>query len=167
MEVWLEYFARLLLMGVSLCCSAYCSGTETAFFSLSKRQLKRLRDTGHRLPVLVANLLLKPGDLLGALLLGNLIANTLFFSAASVLVLKIESHVGVIAAAVVAPATFVCLVLFGEILPKSISYANPERFSVWVALPTAILVRTLTPVVTMFRWLVAEPRPAIASRRRA
>jgi len=77
MELWLEHLGRLLLMGVSLCCSAYCSGTETAFFSLSKRQVKRLRDTGHRLPGLVSNLLLKPADLLGALLLGNLIANTL------------------------------------------------------------------------------------------
>jgi len=42
----------------------------SAFFSLSKHQVKKLRDAGQRLGRLVADLLLKPGDLLGALLLG-------------------------------------------------------------------------------------------------
>jgi len=157
MELWADYLIRVVLLGVLLCCSAYCSGTETAFFCLSKRQVNRLRDTGYRLPCLVADLLLKPSDLLGALLLGNLIVNTLFFATSSVLMLKVEGHLGVTLAAIVAVVTFLCLVLFGEILPKAISYGHPERFSVLVALPTAILVRVLTPLVLLFRWLVAEP----------
>lgn len=157
MGLWAEYLVRVLLMAVFLCGSAYCSGTETAFFSLSKRQVKKLRDAGQRLGRLVADLLLKPGDLLGALLLGNLIVNTLFFATSSVLMLKVERHLGVTPAAAVALVTFLCLVLFGEILPKSLAYANPERFSVWVALPTLVVVRVLTPIVTLFHWLVAEP----------
>ena len=157
MGLWADYFVRLLFMGGLLCCSAYCSGTETAFFCLSKRQVKRLRDTGHRLPCLVADLLLKPSDLLGALLLGNLIVNTLFFATSSVLMLKVENQFGVTAAAMVALVTFLCLVLFGEILPKAISYGHPERFSVLMALPTTVVVRVLTPAVLLFRWLVAEP----------
>lgn len=105
----------------------------------------------------MADLLLKPSDLLGALLLGNLIVNTLFFATSSVLMLKMERHLGVAAAAVLALVTFLCLVLFGEILPKSMAYAHPERFSSWVAVPTLILVRVLTPVVMVFRGLIAEP----------
>jgi CBS domain containing-hemolysin-like protein len=152
-----EYLVRLLLMGVFLCCSAYCSGTETAFFSLSKRQINKFRESGHRFPVLVADLLNKPSELLGSLLLGNLVVNTLFFATSSVLMFKIEQQVGVLAAAVVAIVTFLGLVLFGEILPKSLAYSNPERFSVWVVLPTVIVVRVLTPLVLIFRWIVAEP----------
>jgi putative hemolysin len=157
MTLWAEYFVRLLVMVALLFCSAYCSGSETAFFSLSKRQVKQLRDTGHRLPGLVADLLLKPADLLGALLLGNLIVNTLFFATDSVLILKVEQHLGVAVAAVVGLVTFLCLVLFGEILPKSLAYAHPERYSVWLVLPTVIVVRVLAPVVMVFRWLIAEP----------
>jgi len=157
MQSWPEYLGRILLMCAFLCGSAYCSGTETAFFSLSKRQVNRLRETKPRFGTLVANLLNKPTDLLGSLLLGNLIVNTLFFATSSVLIVKVEHDIGVVAAAIMAPVTFFCLVLFGEILPKSISYGNPERVSVWVALPTTIVVRLLTPVVTMFQWLIADP----------
>jgi putative hemolysin len=157
MGLWAEYFVRVLLMAVFLCGSAYCSATETAFFSLSKRQAKKLRDSKQRLGHLVADLLLKPSNLLGALLLGNLIVNTLFFATSSVLMLKVEGHLGVGVAASVAVVTFLCLVLFGEILPKSLAYANPERFSMWVAVPTLVLVRLLTPGVLVFRWFIAEP----------
>jgi CBS domain containing-hemolysin-like protein len=105
----------------------------------------------------VSNLLNKPSDLLGSLLLGNLVVNTLFFATSSVLMFKIEHQVGVVVAAVVAIVTFLCLVLFGEILPKSLAYSNPERFSVLVVLPTVIVVRVLSPLVLIFRWIIAEP----------
>ena len=75
----------------------------------------------------------------------------------SVLIIKVEHQGGAFMATIVAFVTFLCLVLFGEILPKSLSYANPKRFSLWVVLPTMVLVRVLTPVVTFFRWILAEP----------
>lgn len=157
MGQWTEYSVRLLLMAIFLCCSAYCSGSETAFFSLSKRQIGKFHNSGHRLGRLVAVLMQKPSDLLGALLLGNLIVNTLFFATSSVLMLKVQRQWGVTPAAAVALVTFLCLVLLGEILPKSLAYASPERFSVSVALPTWVAVRGLTPIVALFRWFVAEP----------
>ena len=79
---------RLIFMGLFLCGSAYCSGTETAFFSLTRRQVRDMQQSRHRLQRLVARLLERPGDLLGALLLGNLIVNILFFAASSVLMLQ-------------------------------------------------------------------------------
>lgn len=148
---------RLLFMVVFLCGSAYCSGTETAFFALTRRQINAFKQSNHRLERLVGVLMDAPSDLLGALLLGNLIVNTLFFALSSVLMLKVEHQAGPAMAAGVAFVTFLCLVLFGEILPKSLSYANPQKFSVWMALPTVILVKVLTPVVALFRGLVAEP----------
>ena len=157
MGVWSECLVRLLLMALLLCASAYCSGTETALFSLTNRQVKKLGASGHRLERLVAHLLLRPSELLGALLLGNLIVNTLFFATSSVLMLRVEHQLGVSAAAAVALLTLLCLVVFGEVLPKSLSYAHPERFSVWVALPTVVVVRVLAPLVTVFRFLVVEP----------
>lgn len=157
MTLWLEYLGRLLLMVGLLCCSAYCSGTETAFFSLSKRQVKKLRNAKRRLAHLVADLLTQPSTLLGSLLLANLIVNTLFFATSSVLMLKVERDLGVTMAAGVALVTFFCLVLFGEIVPKSLAYAHPERFSVWVALPTVVIVRVLSPLVLVFRWVFTEP----------
>lgn len=154
---WSAYLGRLLLMGIFLCGSAYCSGTETAFFSLSKRQIKGFRESRNRLEHVVADLLTRPSQLLGSLLLGNLVVNTLFFASSSVLILRVEQHLGTLASAAVALTMFLCLILFGEILPKSLSYANPERFAIWVALPTLVVVRVLSPLVMLFHWLIAEP----------
>ncbi|MCF7972306.1 MAG: hemolysin family protein [Phycisphaerae bacterium] len=148
---------RLLLMIVFLCGSAYCSGAETAFFALTRRQINGFKQSKHRLERLVGTVMDSPSDLLGSLLLGNLIVNVLFFALSSVLMLKVEQQAGALMAAVTAFVTFLCLVLFGEILPKSLSYANPKRFSLWVVLPTMVLVKVLTPVVTFFRWIMAEP----------
>ena len=145
------------MMIVFLCGSAYCSGTETAFFALTRRQITAFRQSKHRLERMVGTLMESPSDLLGALLLGNLVVNTLFFALSSVLMLKVEQQAGAPVAAAVAVGTFLCLVLFGEILPKSLSYANPQRFSVCMALPTVVLVKVLTPAVALFRWLLAEP----------
>lgn len=148
---------RILLMALFLCGSACCSGSETALFSLSRRQITSLRRSGERWGRLTADLLAEPSNLLGALLLGNLIVNTLFFAAASVLMLAVEPQYGMGAAVLVALLTFISLVLFGEILPKSLAYAYPERFSRLMALPLALMVRVLTPVVGLVRILVSEP----------
>lgn len=165
----LSQTGRILLMVLFLCASACCSGTETAVFSLSRRQILHLRRSGERWGRLIADLLDKPSDLLGALLLGNLIVNTLFFAASSVLMLAVERQNGMVAAALVALATFFSLVLFGEILPKSMAYAHPERFSRITALPLALLVRLLTPGVRIVRLFISEPclRLLLGPRRQA
>ena len=74
---------------VLLGCSAFFSGSETALFSLSRNSIKTMRQSKHRMEHLVVKLLLKPEQLLGSLLLGNLIVNILFFATASVLSVKL------------------------------------------------------------------------------
>src|SRR5210317_944802 len=105
-------------------CSGFFSGSETAFFNLTSRQTRLLRKSGHRLQELVARLLDRPGHLLNSLLFGNMAVNVLYFSLSSVLTMTVEKNVGLTAAGATALASFSLLVLFGEILPKSIAYAS-------------------------------------------
>lgn len=157
MTQWLAVIWRIVFMALFLCGSAFCSGTETAFFSLTRRQVRDMQQSRHRLQRLVARLLERPSDLLGALLLGNLIVNILFFAASSVLMLQMEEWFGVTVAAGVAVVTFLCLILLGEILPKSMAYAAPDRMCLWLAVPTLVLVRVLSPLAAVFRVIIAEP----------
>jgi len=142
----------LLLTG-----SAFFSGAETAFFSLSRRQTNLLKKSKHKLQNLAAQLLSSPKQLLSCLLFGNMMVNVLFFAAASVLTIRIRQQIGVTAAAVNACLSFCLLVVFGEILPKSLAYANSKSICVAAGLPVYLCVRAFSPVVSILRLLIMEP----------
>jgi putative hemolysin len=54
-------------------------------------------------------------------------------------------------------ATFAALVLFGEILPKSVAYANSRSLSVAAALPAFLCLQIFVPFQFVFKYLLLEP----------
>jgi putative hemolysin len=148
-----HFILMLLLLG----CSAFFSGAETAFFNLSRRQIKLLQKSNHRLQNLAAKLLHKPKQLLSCLLFGNMIVNVLFYSLASVLTVRMGRQIGLTAASITAFITFAVLLLFGEILPKSFAYANSKSISVTATLPAFLCLQIFTPIIFVFRFLIVEP----------
>ncbi len=105
---------------------------------------------------LVARLLDRPGRLLNCFLLGNMTINVLFFAVASVLTVRLNEKSS-LAAAVAAVLSFVLLVLCGEILPKSVAYANSKSLSAVAALPTYLVLQFFAPLEFVFKVLVLEP----------
>ena len=150
--LWEPVLMLLLLVG-----SAFFSGAETAFFNLSRRQIKLLQESKQKLQTLTARLLNKPGQLLSCLLFGNMIVNVLFCAVASVLTVRVSRQIGTGTAAITACLAFVSLVLFGEILPKSLAYANSKSLSVTAAVPVFLCRQVFTPIVSVFRFLMVEP----------
>jgi CBS domain containing-hemolysin-like protein len=148
---------RILLMLALLAGSAFFSGTETAFFNLSRRQRDSFRRSGHGLQRLAALILDEPRRLLGCLLLGNMAVNVLYFAAASVLAMAVGRYWGLAWATAVAVTSLVAQIIFGEIVPKSLAYNNSPGFSVAAALPMTLFVKVLGPVQGLFRTLFVEP----------
>lgn len=144
-------------MLILLVCSAFFSGSETAFFNLSQRQIAELKKSKHRLHNLAANILDRPKQLLSCLLFGNMTVNILFYATASILTVRIERLLGVIAAVITACLTFGILLLFGEIMPKSIAYVNSRTLAIAAALPLLLCQKTLTPIVSIFRFFIVDP----------
>lgn len=151
-------------MLVLLCCSAFFSGAETAFFNLSQRQIKLFRQSGHRLQVLVARIMENPRRLLSTLLFGNMLVNVFFFAFASVTSFKVQHQYGVTEAAISAAFFFCVLVLFGEIFPKSLAYANSRTLSVWAVLPVFMLLQLLGPILSFFESLILLPTVHMLAR---
>lgn len=147
---------KIVLLLFLLAGSAFFSGAETAFFNLSQRQIKLLRESGHRLQKLVASLLERPGQLLNCFLFGNMTVNVLFYAVVSVLAIRLKAQSS-LAAAIAAMLSFTLLVLFGEILPKSIAYTHSRHLSVTAALPAFVCLKIFTPVEFVFKVLVLEP----------
>jgi putative hemolysin len=140
-----------------LAASAFFSGAETAFFNLTRRQIKQIEGSESRVFSLLAGLLKKPGPLLDCLLLGSMTANVLYFTLSSVLVFRVKESWGVTAATAIALLTFVILVLLGDIFPKSLAFANSWAVSKFSALPTFLVVRIIGPAASVARALILEP----------
>jgi len=152
-----QNIGHIILMLLLLCASAFFSGAETAFFNLSRKQIHLLKQSRHKLQNLVAKLLDKPKQLLSCLLFGNMTVNVLFFAAGSILTVRVTRQIGAGAAAITAFVTFGVLVLFGEILPKSVAFANSRVLSEAAALPVFLLLQVFTPIIFVIRILTVEP----------
>lgn len=148
---------HLVVMLVLLVGSAFFSGSETAFFNLTRRQIKQLNSARNKVQRLVAHVLKEPGRLLTCLLLGNIVVNVLYYAVASTLLFHAKTAAGIGAAAALAAGTFFALVLLGEILPKSIAYGNSRSFALAAALPVFLCVQVLRPVAFLFRVFFLEP----------
>jgi len=148
---------QIIPMAFLILFSPLFSGSETAFFNLSRRQVRQLRDSPHKVYHLANRVLARPGDLLNCLLFGNMIVNVLYFAGSSLLAVRVRALWGITAAAVAAFVTFILLLLMGEILPKSLAFANSLAFTKFAALPAYIVIKVFTPAQTVFKILVLEP----------
>jgi putative hemolysin len=147
---------KIILMLILLAGSAFFSGSETAFINLSPRQIRLLEKSGHKLQKLVAGLLAKRRKLLNCFLLGNMTVNVLFYAVSSVLIIRLKDY-GSLAPAVAALLSFAGILLFGEILPKSLAYANSRNFCLAAALPAYIFLQIFGPVELVFKVVILEP----------
>lgn len=127
MEILEEHLMTLAAMVLLLFCSAFFSGTETALFSLSREQVKEMREQGKNVSGLLGLLRDNPSGLLVAILFGNLVVNILFFCMSAVLALEVGTRYGEWWQAVIGFGVLVVVILSGEILPKAIGISFPER----------------------------------------
>jgi Mg2+/Co2+ transporter CorB len=89
--------------------------------------------------------------LIGAILLGNNVANILSASLATALLSRIFGTHGVAAATLVMT---VLVLVFAEVLPKTYAITAPERSASLVARPIRWLIALLSPVVALVQVLV-------------
>src|SRR5919199_658443 len=148
---WLSLLAVL----VCLALSAFFAGSETALTAASRARMHRLEKHGHREAAIVNRLMRARERLIGALLLGNNAVNIAASSLATSVLLVWFGDVGVIYATVVMT---ILVVVFAEVLPKTIAINAPDRMSLLVAKPMAWVVRLLGPVLmgieAMVRWIL-------------
>ena len=152
-----QYIWRILLMAALLAGSAFCSGSETAFFHLSRRQITQFAKSKHRVEHLIAEILQQPSRFLTTLLFSNMLVNISYFALASVFSVKIGQIAGPGTGSACAAAFFVLLLLFGEMLPKSLAYSNTARFCRWASMPCYLGLRVLGPILAGLDFFIIRP----------
>ncbi|HUV36454.1 MAG TPA: hemolysin family protein [Patescibacteria group bacterium] len=137
-----DHLPLVALVAVLLFFSAFFSGSEAAFFSLSRFSVLELESGGKRRRAIAA-LLREPRMLLVTILFGNLLVNIASTSAVTALAISLFGEKGVGFAMIV--MIFLILV-FGEITPKSLAMKNAVTFAVAAVPLLRLLMIALTPV---------------------
>ncbi|WP_413873425.1 HlyC/CorC family transporter [Albidovulum sp.] len=144
---WLTAGAIVLL----LLMSAFFSGSETALTASSRGKLRAQADKGNR-GAEVALTVKEDGErLIGAILLGNNVANILSASLATALFSRVLGANGVAVATLVMTAL---VLIFAEVLPKTYAITAPEAAAARLARPVQIVIRILSPIVSLVRLIV-------------
>lgn len=132
-----------LLLLFFLLCSASLSSSEVALFSLPSTRVKAFRGAEDRRKRAVASLLRTPGDLLVSLIILNIVINIGVQNTAAVLFGNTSGWV----LNVIVP--YVLVLVFGEILPKSVGLGNNVRIATRVAPAMQHIHALLLPVRTL------------------
>ena len=145
--LWLLLFGVLVLVSIS----AFFSGSETALTAVSRARLMSYEKNGDARAGVVQRLIEKKDRLIGALLIGNNLVNILASSLATTVLLGIFGQAGVVYATI---AMTIIVVIFGEVLPKSVAIARPDSFSLAIARPVSAVVTILGPLTRVVNWIV-------------
>lgn len=156
-----------LSLPLFLAVSGFCSGSETALFSLSQHERRQISLSSRLLDRKLAWLLGEVRGLLISLLLTNMIVNVLFFVVSTMLLLQLGRLYKLNAAYTTggSVASLLLLIIFGEVLPKMLSARTPMSAARLVALPLWLLHRVLTPIRHVLSTLVITPLSRLIAPR--
>ena len=146
-EDWLAFAAILVCLGFSF----FFSASETALTAVSRARLLRLEKAGNRRARVVSSLLEIRERMIGAILTGNNVVNIAATALTTGLLLSWFGEIGALYATAIMT---VVVVVFTEVLPKTIAINAPERVALLVARPILWTVRLFGPLLIGIEGLV-------------
>lgn len=127
--------------------SAFFSCAETALMSINRYRLRHKARMQKQYAMLVIKLLKRPDRLLGAILIGNTVANIAASALATLLAIHFFGDKGVVFITI---ALTLAILIFSEVAPKTLAAIYPEKVAKFVAFPISFLLKLFYPMV----WLV-------------
>jgi CBS domain containing-hemolysin-like protein len=134
----MDFIAVFICIGLS----AFFSGAEIAFFSITEARLKALADEGHKGAKLGLKLRSNPQRLLSTILIGNNFVNMAAASLVTLIAIRLFGSEAV--AVAIGFLTFMVL-LFGEIVPKTLCAKHAETAVKILAYPIYWLEKLFFP----------------------
>lgn len=150
---------------VTLAFSAFFSGTETGFLSVSRERILHLAREGGRKAQIVQAALTDMGRTTTTLLIGNNIANVSYSSSTAALAAALFAKDSLANLLWTLFAAFLVL-YFAEFMPKLLCSARPLRRSLVLATPYRIIAWALTPFTAVAMKLTDLFMPEKDSRYR-
>jgi Mg2+/Co2+ transporter CorB len=150
-----EDWISLAVVVICLVLSFFFSGSETALTAFSRARMLQLEKNGNVRARLVNRLVETRERMIGAILAGNNVANIAASALTTGVLYAWFGDVGVLYATAIMT---VVIVVFIEVLPKTIAINAPDRIALLVARPILWLVRLLGPILVgieaLVRWIL-------------
>lgn len=136
----------LILLVLLFMLSAFFSATETAFMRTNRYRIRHKAEKGDHEAQRLDAILKTPDKFLGTILLGNNFSNILASVLATAVFIAVFGERGVIYATVAMTAL---LLVFCEVIPKTLAAYRADEVSRLAALPMQGFIRALNPVVRL------------------
>ena len=133
--------------------SAFFSGSETGLTTASRAAFTELERRGSKRASAALKLTSNPERLIGALLLGNSLANITASAVATEFLVKVFGENGTLIASA---AMTVLILILAEVMPKTYAIAYPDRVALAVAPLMRVIVAILAPVVMAVEYIVKK-----------
>lgn len=133
---------------VLLFASLFFSGSETALTSVNRIKLQSKVNNGDTKSEKLLELVSKPSEFITSILIGNNIANIILPTLVTAAAIEYGFNVGIATAIVT-----VTIILFGEIIPKSVAVAFPQPIAYIVSPIIRAIVVILKPVTFLINKL--------------
>ena len=146
----MEELLIILAMIILLLLQGFFSGSEIALVHADRLKLHHLANKGHSGAGRILRLFRKPEVLLGTTLVGTNISVVTLTTLGTVLMIKIFGDQGDLYAFLVFTPL---LLLFGEVVPKSVYQQKADQLSLIVIYPLQVFLWLFYPVVFLFSWV--------------
>jgi Mg2+/Co2+ transporter CorB len=140
-----DLWTDLLIVVVCILLSAFFSGSETALTAASHGRMHTLEKEGDKRAAAVNRLLRQRNRMIAALLLGSTLVNIGGSAFTTSVLVSIVGENGAVYATIIMTAL---LLVFAEVLPKTLAINHPDAMSLRVA-------KFITPFVSIFGPLLA------------
>lgn len=143
----------LSIAGFVLCIvlAAFFAGSETALTAASRARMQQLASGGAKRAKLVTALQASRDQFIGALLVGNTTVSIFISALASTVLFQLMGHSGV---AIGAIATTALVLVFGEVLPKTLAINRADKTALAVAPVVYVFIILFKPIVLMVNAIV-------------
>ena len=146
----LIYTALLIFFLIGL--NAFFSLAETALTAASRAKMATLEKEGDVKAARVNQLLEERADMIGAILLGSNLVTIGASAIATIIFTRLYGEAGAALSTIILTPL---LLIFGEILPKSMAINGADDISRSVSFPVKIMVKILAPIMFVITGLVS------------
>jgi len=143
-------------MLILLCCSGAVSGSETALFALTRKDLEAARRSENRRLQRPHRLMQRARSVLMTVLIANTLVNVAIFSLSYAAVQHLGPERPALAAGI-GVCVLLSVILFGELVPKVAALANPRALAPFAAGFISILQTVLGPAQWLLSVLIVNP----------
>ena len=160
------FFLQVVYLIVLLLISAFFSFAEIALAASSRTRLQIASEKGDKRADLVMRLQDKPGPFFAVIqiglnavaILGGVVGDTVFSPFFEMLLVRIMPAHAASTTAFVLSFLIVTMafVVLADLLPKRLTFNNPERSAMAAARVMALLIKLLAPMVVILDWISAQ-----------